>query len=54
MDVLVEGGVRADRTLLRQAARDARRATDEELRRVLAPVTADSFVERVREWVRGL
>ncbi|MBB4764632.1 hypothetical protein ACFQFC_10525 [Amorphoplanes digitatis] len=50
--VEVLGGLRVDAATLRQAARDARRTTDEELDRVLPQLPPQSFADRIRIWLR--
>ncbi|MFI5832686.1 hypothetical protein ACIA5A_03315 [Micromonospora sp. NPDC051300] len=52
MNVRVMGGLRVDRALLRQAALDARPATDEELRRALPPLQPRNLVDHLRRWLR--
>lgn len=52
VDVRVVGGLRVDKTLLRQAALDARPATDAELRRALPPLKPRNPVDRLRLWLR--
>ncbi|MEW9547155.1 hypothetical protein [Nonomuraea sp. NPDC050783] len=53
VNVRVEGGLRTGRALLRQAALDARPATEEELRRALPPPEPHGPVERFRHWLRS-
>lgn len=52
VNVQVLGGLRVDKTLLRQAALNARPATDEELRRALPPLKPRSLADRLRQWLR--
>ena len=52
VNVRVLGGLRVDKTLLRQAALDARPATDDELRRALPPLEPSNLVDRLRQWLR--
>ncbi|MER7007292.1 hypothetical protein ABT297_30215 [Dactylosporangium sp. NPDC000555] len=53
VNVSVTGALRVDRTLLRQAALDARPATDDELRRALPPPRRQySRIDRLRERLR--
>ena len=54
VNVRVLGGLRVDKTLLRQAALDARPATDEELRRVLPPLEPSNLVDRLRQRLRKI
>jgi hypothetical protein len=51
VNVRVLGGLRVDKTLLRQAAVNARPATDEELRRALPPLKPHNLVDRLRQWL---
>jgi len=53
-DVAVMGGPRVDLGLLRQAALDARPATDAELSRVVPPSRRTSPVDYLRQLVRSL
>lgn len=53
MNVRVLGGLRVDRSLLRQAALDARPATDEELRRALPPLEPREPIDHLRRWLRS-
>jgi hypothetical protein len=52
VEVQVMGGLRVDKALLRQAALDARPATDDELRRVVPPLKPFTPVDRLRHWLR--
>lgn len=52
VNVLVVGGLQVDKKLLRNAALDARPATDEELRRTLPPLEPRDYVDRLRQWLR--
>ena len=54
VNVWVLGGVRVDKALLRQAALDARPATDDELRNAVPPLPAHTPVQRLRQWLRTL
>ncbi|MEU5865066.1 hypothetical protein ABZ815_28120 [Nonomuraea sp. NPDC047529] len=52
--VQVLGGLRVDAKLLRQAALDARPATDDELLRTLPSPTPSPGLDRFRQWLRTL
>lgn len=54
VNVRVLGGLRVDKPLLRQAALDARPATDEELARALPPLKPVKLVDRFRQWLRNV
>ncbi|MFJ8581787.1 hypothetical protein [Micromonospora sp. NPDC093277] len=53
VNVQVLGGLRVDKTLLRQAALNARPATDDELRRALPPLKPHGVIDRLRQWLRN-
>ncbi|MFF5232792.1 hypothetical protein [Dactylosporangium sp. NPDC000521] len=54
-NVYAMGGLRVDKALLRQAALDARPATEDELRRSLPPPPplSKNAMSRLRDWLRG-
>ncbi|MER7893073.1 hypothetical protein ABTX15_24955 [Micromonospora sp. NPDC094482] len=52
VNVRIMGGLRVDHALLRQAALNARPATDEELRRAVPPLEAREPLDRLRQWLR--
>ncbi|MFI6918752.1 hypothetical protein ACIBIZ_02270 [Nonomuraea spiralis] len=54
VNVRVLGGLRSDGKLLRQAALDARPATDGELRRVLPPPGPSTVLDCLRRWLRAI
>ncbi|MGI5490193.1 hypothetical protein [Microtetraspora malaysiensis] len=52
VNVRVLGGLGVDKMVLRQAALNARPATEEELRRALPPLEPHTLVDRLRQWLR--